>query len=74
MEEKIVLTAGETTFTNETLMAIGEEIASLWGGCCVEFEIEESLVRFFCKEHEELFYCDIAFEDLIVRLNKLKGC
>lgn len=49
-----------------SLIDIGNEIASLWGGSCYSYEINEQdqTVIFNCVEHGELFYVVKNFKDI----------
>ena len=50
----------------ERLMEIGNDIASLWGGSCYDFEIDKDLeeIAFFCVEHGEEFTTTMSFAEL----------
>ena len=54
------------TFTKRKLMSIGTDLASLWGGECYGFEIDdkEQIVRFNCIEHGESFVTTQSFLEL----------
>ena len=52
--------------TVEDYMRIGHNVASGWGGCCVNYEIKkkEKVVTFLCNEHGDMFTTDISFDAL----------
>ena len=51
---------------NNKLLAIGNDVASLWGGNCYDFEIDNDgkQVVFHCVEHGEFFVTTISFDEL----------
>lgn len=50
----------------DELRDIGNDIASLWGGSCYDYEIdwEKKEVTFLCMEHGEDFATSSSFEEL----------
>ncbi|MDR0286894.1 MAG: hypothetical protein LBI03_04190 [Clostridiales bacterium] len=53
-------------YTHDELMTIGCNIASLWGGECFDYDIDEKkeIVIFHCIEHGEMFDIETPFSDL----------
>lgn len=51
---------------NAGLLELGGYIASIWGGCCLSFEIDykNEVVIFSCVEHGEFFDTEVSFVDL----------
>jgi hypothetical protein len=50
----------------EFLHQIGNEVASLWGGSCYDFQInqKEKKVVFDCIEHGEKFSTSLSFSEI----------
>jgi hypothetical protein len=48
------------------LIEIGNDVASLWGGSCYDFEIDRDYeaVAFFCVEHDEDFVTTMTFDEI----------
>ena len=53
-------------YDREKLMAVGQELASLWGGSCLKYHIDKKnkVVTFDCIEHGELFGSTLEFSEL----------
>ena len=51
---------------NDELLNIGAEVASLWGGCCRDYEVdyETNRVIFSCIEAGEEFLAELTFDEL----------
>ena len=51
---------------NERLYAIGNDVASLWGGSCYNFKVnqKEKEVVFNCIEHGEKFSTSLSFSEI----------
>ena len=49
-----------------SLMEIGKEVASLWGGTCnkVEVNTDDKVVQFLCSEHGEDFVTSMTFAEI----------
>jgi hypothetical protein len=62
-------------FEKTQLMKYGREIASLWGGECVDYEIdkENKVIIFICIEHGEDFVTSITFDEYEQWLNTEKS-
>ena len=65
-ERNFPLVVGKKKYTDDMLMQIGEEVASLWGAFCLKYEIdkEKREVNFICNEHGEFFETSISFNKL----------
>ena len=64
--EKIVLVWGSKKYTDDMLMQIGNEVASLWGAYCTEYIInkKEREVAFICNEYGDEFATSVHFNKL----------
>lgn len=62
----MTIKCGDKTYTKDDLMEIGSEIASMYGGSCIGFEVlnKDKMVRFHCIEDGEEFYSDVEYADL----------
>ena len=59
-----MLTYNDKTYDYQDLMAIGQEIASMWGGSCYDVSIDDGEIIFSCAEHGELFATTLSFDEL----------
>lgn len=59
-----MLTYNGKTYEYHDLMAIGQELASMWGGSCYDVSIDDGDVIFSCTEHGELFATTLSFDEL----------
>ncbi|MBO5388943.1 MAG: hypothetical protein J6A59_12610 [Lachnospiraceae bacterium] len=50
----------------KTLLEIGNDLASLWGGYCkgAEINTDENRVEFLCSEHGEEFLTSLTFDEI----------
>lgn len=55
-----------TTEQIANLKRIGQNLASLWGGSCLGYEIDEEneVVNFHCIEDGDEFVSDVKFSEL----------
>ena len=53
-------------YSDDTVMRIGNEVASLWGACCFDYKVnkKERTVIFYCNECGEEFGTSVSFDDL----------
>jgi len=53
-------------YKREELIKIGNNAASIWGGSCIDYEIDEKgeEVIFDCIEHGERFTTSLKFKEL----------
>ena len=51
-------------YTREELMRIGQEVASGWGACCIDYKEEKDGVVFYCNEFGENFTTKLTYEEL----------
>lgn len=51
-------------YSKEDLMRIGKEVASGWGGVCLDVKVNSKLVEFMCAEHGEHFTTELTWEEL----------
>ena len=66
MGSKIIVSANGKGYTDNMLRIIGDEVASIWGGSCYDYEIDQEAgdVIFYCMEHGEKFASTISFNQL----------
>lgn len=64
MEKEYILNGKK--YSKEQLNKIGNNVASLWGGSCYEFEINEEKkeISFICIEHGEHFSTTLKYNEL----------
>lgn len=63
VKEKLIK-CGEKSYTEQNLLKIGNNIASMWGGSCFMYEVTKNEVLFHCIEHGEKFTTSCAFAEL----------
>lgn len=63
-QSPVVLTYRDKRYTDKDLMRIGNNMASIWGGSCIKYEVQESEVVFDCIEHGEFFITSCKFDEL----------
>lgn len=56
---------------NNKLLSIGNDVASLWGGSCYDFEVDKkgNQVVFHCVEHGEFFVTTMSFDEIQMEYN-----
>ena len=54
------------TYTSEEIKKIGNNLASLWGGSCISFEVneKEQEITFDCIENGEEFVSTLKYDEL----------
>lgn len=58
------LTYNGTKYNSAKLMDVGHEIASMWGGSCLGYEVLDDRILFDCVEHGERFASELTFDEL----------
>ena len=55
-------------YNEEQIRSVGIEIASLWGGECLSYEVVkengETIYRFMCIEHGDEFFTDVKESEI----------
>lgn len=64
-ERYVVYNINNKEFSRSKMMEVGRDIASLWGGECLDFEVDndKQVVTFKCIEHGEFFITEQAFAE-----------
>lgn len=66
-KDKIHAIINGKPYTSKGLLKIGNNVASLWGGNCFDFQVLDSVkeVVFTCSEAGEYFNTSIKYDDLV---------
>ena len=60
------LVVDDIVYNDATLMKIGNNLASFWGGSCFKYHIDKKnkVITFNCIEHKEYFITNLKFSEL----------
>ena len=71
LESVEILIPTKSKYKKELLMKVGQEVASGWGGVCLDLTTYENMVEFKCNEFGENFTTHMTYADIEKQYGKV---